>query len=124
MALNPLPLAFKSPNFYRLMGFSLKPISNSFCHLPFPAIPTQIREIRNCSLCSTCSNPLKSSQGTDLSSRIRFGKMGSDHFRASAVSDGGSGGTGGYGGSGDGNYGGKGEGGGSGGENNWSLLSW
>lgn len=55
-------------------------------------------------------------------SEIGFSKMGSDYFRISAVSDGGSGGTGGFGGFGDGHSSGKSEGSGGGGD--WSLLSW
>lgn len=79
-------------------------------------------------LCYSYSKPLDSSHGATFNDMgrhgIGFGRLGSDHFRISAVSDGGSGGTGGYGGSGGWDNGGSSEGGGNGDEKNWSLLSY
>ncbi|GMY19815.1 protein sym-1 [Fagus crenata] len=132
MVPNPASLTCKSPLLYRFMGFSRRPISHFGNQTRIPANPVQISGFRSCSSCQSFSYLLNSGPGAVFKnlgrSEMRFGQLGFDNFRVSAVSDGGSGGSGGYGGSG-----GRGEGGGSGGGagssdggggSNWSFLSW
>ncbi|KAL6337661.1 hypothetical protein AAG906_037254 [Vitis piasezkii] len=122
MAPNPITLTRRSPLLFRFLGFSRNTIYSS----RIPTNPIRISTVRSYSTCHFFCYPSNSSVRTvfkDLGrSEIGFSKIGSDYFRISAVSDGGSGGTGGFGGFGDGNSGGKSEGSGGGGD--WSLLSW
>lgn len=121
-------LTNKSLLFYRAAKFSRGPLSH-FCHQSH-LLPTPIRTsaIRSCSR-HFHYYPLNSSRGVvfkDLGrSGAGFSRLGSEHFRVSAVADDGSGG---HGGSGSRNSGGRGGGSGSdgagGGGEKWSLLSW
>ena len=94
------------------MEFSRRPISHSTQIL---ANLVQISGFRTCSSCHSYSHPLNSGHGAEFKnlgrSEMRFGQLGFDHFRVSAVSDGGSGGYGGSGGRGEGSGGGGGDGG-------------
>ena len=125
MVPNPASLIRKSPHFYSFIRFSRRPISYS---TRIPANPVQISGFRTCSSCHSYSHPLNSGHGAGLKnlgrSEMRFGQLGFDHFRVSAVSDGGSGGYGGSGGRGEGSGGDGGAGSSDGGGGNKSLLSW
>lgn len=122
MAPNPITLTRGSSFVCRFLGYSRNTVSNH----RIPKNPIRISTVRSFSTFYSCgftSNPTVMPVFKDLGrSEIGFGKMGSEYFRISAASDGGSGGTGGFGGFGDGNSGGKRDGSGSGGD--WSLLSW
>ena len=125
MVPNPASLIRKSPLFYSFMGFSRRPISHS---TRIPVNPVRISGFRPCSSCHSYSHPLNSGHGAEFKnlgrSEMRFGQLGFDHFRVSAVSDGGSGGYGGSGGRGEGSGGDGGAGSSDGGGGNKSLLSW
>ncbi|GAY33454.1 hypothetical protein CUMW_007330 [Citrus unshiu] len=128
MVATSLSLTLKSPLLSRFLGFSHKRISHTGRQIRTPANQVQITAFRGCSSFSLTSYTSSFGHGTvvkDLGgSKIRFGQLGFDHVRVSAVADGGSGGGagGGSGGSGDGNSGGRSEGGSGG--SNWSFLQW
>ncbi|XP_058205298.1 protein sym-1 [Rhododendron vialii] len=122
---NPVTISRKSPLLFRFMSHSLKPTSRISNQTKIPPHPLQISGFRSCSS-SLCSQPVSYTRWAlfkDMGCKgTGYGLLGSDYFRVSAVSDGGSGG---FGGSGGGNSGGKGGSGkGDGGGSKWSLLSW
>ncbi|KAG5556064.1 hypothetical protein RHGRI_006623 [Rhododendron griersonianum] len=125
---NPVTISRKTPLLFRFMSHSLKPTSRISNQTKIPPHPLQISGFRSCSS-SFCSQPVSYTRWALFKEMgckgTGYGLLGSDYFRVSAVSDGGSGG---FGGSGGGNTGGKGDGGGGeggdGGGSKWSLLSW
>ncbi|KAK1388086.1 Peroxisomal membrane protein MPV17 [Heracleum sosnowskyi] len=117
MALKPVILTCKSPDFYRFSGISLKPTSHFVSKTRISAYPFQVCGFRSNSLAN-----YETPSGLSLlgRSKIGFRQMGRDWIKVSAVDGGGAGGFGG-GDSGDGDGGG---GGGGDGENKKSLVSW
>ncbi|KAL7225659.1 hypothetical protein ACSBR1_020924 [Camellia fascicularis] len=126
MVLNPAIISRRTPLLFKFAGFPFKPISRFAIQAKIPPNPFQIGSFKSCFSCN--SRPLslnytRPSVFKDLGcEKTGYRLLGIDHFRVSAVSDGGSGGRGGYGSSGGGNSGDGGSSGG--GRSDWSLLSW
>ncbi|XP_057972041.1 protein sym-1 [Malania oleifera] len=124
MAPNAVTVIRKSPLSFQFAGFWRKPVSHFRSQTRVPAHLVGIGTFRSCSLCQASSPLSNNGIGAVFKNLARFemsfGSSRFDCFRASAVSDGGSGGNAGFGGSGGGGGGGD-EGGGG---NKWSLLSW
>ncbi|CAL5431509.1 unnamed protein product [Camellia sinensis] len=129
MVLNPATISRRTPLLFKFAGFPFKPISRFANQAKIPLNPFQIGGFKSCSSCN--SRPLslnytRPSVFKDLGfEKTGYRLLGIDHFRVSAVSDGGSGGSGGRGGYGSSGGGNSGDGGSSGGgRSDWSLLSW